>query len=70
MQQIYEMEEKPVTSSFNICSKAAVVKRGGRSNIPPPVDISLKDDVTVIVLLGISSMRLDKESYISLRVMN
>jgi hypothetical protein len=60
IQYIFEMVEKLFTSSLNICTK-----RDGNAYPPPstphyfpaePLDISLKDDVTVILLLGVSSM--------------
>ncbi len=67
MKQISEEEEKPLTSSLNICSEACstVERGGGRAEYRPPpyqrplfpslfVNISLKDDVTVILLLSIS----------------
>jgi hypothetical protein len=49
--QISEVEEKPFTSSSNNCPEAFCRKGwGGRSNF------SQKDDVTVILLLGVSFM--------------
>ncbi len=54
------MEDKPDTSSLNIC---LAVERGGggqsNASLPPPtsVDILFKDDVTVILLLGVTIMQ-------------
>jgi hypothetical protein len=68
MKQISVVEEKnPFTLSLKICPEACWGKRWGRggSNVSPviptifdsrSVDISFKDDVTVILLLGVSSM--------------
>ncbi len=66
MKQISEMEEKPFTLSFNICPYDES-DWGGRSDGSPhispppyfPTDLwifSLKDDVTVFLLLGVSFM--------------
>jgi hypothetical protein len=68
MKQISEVEEKPFTSSLNICPEASFVNRVGAGVTPTPpypcnappfpsgsVDISLKDDVNVLLLLlGVS----------------
>jgi hypothetical protein len=65
MKQISEEEEKPFTSSLNICPEACCTVERAVSRSPAPTstsalflswfaDISLKDDVTVILLLGIS----------------
>jgi hypothetical protein len=62
------MEEKPFTSSLNICPGKLLHKGVGVGEVTPPphyhhpvshpvsVDISFKDDVTVILLLGASFM--------------
>jgi hypothetical protein len=66
MKQMSEQEDKPLTSSLNICQKRAL--EGGGLSIPPspspppyfpayPLDISFKDDVTVILLLGVFFMK-------------
>jgi hypothetical protein len=57
MKQISEVEEKPFTSSSSICPEACFRKRwGGQRNTFGPVDISLKDDVTVTLHYGVSFM--------------
>jgi hypothetical protein len=61
MKQISEVEEKPFTSSLNICPELLVGEGGGVT--PPPYLITTlirwifrsKDDVTVILLLGAQS---------------
>ncbi len=65
MGQISEVEEKPFTSSLNVYSEACCGNRVGsrRSNasiqhLSPSshsVDISLKDDVSVILLIDVST---------------
>jgi hypothetical protein len=60
MRQISEEEEKPFKSSLVTIQKPAVKGWGGESNTSPSsnlfpswsVNISFKDDVTVILLLG------------------
>ncbi len=56
MKKTSEVEEKSFTSSLNICRKEWGV--GGTENRPPfpgrSVVISVKDDVTVILLIGVS----------------
>jgi hypothetical protein len=63
MKQIYEVEEKPFTSSCNICLEGCC--RKGRSIAFPLIPVlfpadpwgsSFKDDVNVIHLLGVSVM--------------
>ncbi len=66
MKKISEVEEKPLTSSSNICPEDCCRKRGGAGGVTPPPhpilflswseDVSFKDDVTVILLRGISFM--------------
>jgi hypothetical protein len=77
MKQISEVEGKPFTSSLNICPEKPALERGGggRSNASPlfhhpvslSVDISLRDDVSVILLLGVffmySTLYLSKKDY-------
>jgi hypothetical protein len=46
-----EMEEKPFTSAWNVCSEPSSPPLYFQS-----VDISFKDDVTVYLLLGVSFM--------------
>jgi hypothetical protein len=53
MEQIYEMEEKPFTSSLSICPKARNIKRPCSHLI---LDTSFKDEVTGILYLGVSFM--------------
>jgi hypothetical protein len=64
MKQISEVEKKTFTSSLNICPEACCRKEGGggADGVTPPqplfpiwsVDISLKDDLPVIFLFGVS----------------
>jgi len=66
IKQISELEEKPFTSSLNICPETKPLQKGmGAGGVAPfpfnpalfPscfVNISFKDDVTVILLLGVS----------------
>jgi hypothetical protein len=68
MKRKYEVEEKPFTSSLNICPEACWRNRlGAGGTIPPPpspppyfprcyVNFYFKDDVTVIFLISISLM--------------
>jgi hypothetical protein len=68
MKQIVEEHEKPFTSSLNICPEACCRRGFGRSNAFPltttlqgdvvirSLDISIKDDVIVILQLDISFM--------------
>jgi hypothetical protein len=66
MKQISEVEENLFTLSSNICLKACcgkswvglAVKRISCSLPSQSLDISFKDDVTVIFLLGVSFMDL------------
>jgi hypothetical protein len=58
----YKVEEKLFTSSLNICQEGGGGRQSNASpppSTPPyfpadPLDISLKDDVTGILLLGVS----------------
>jgi hypothetical protein len=52
MKEIAEVEEKPFTSSLNICPEGC--HRIGWIS----VDISFKDDVSAILLLSVSLMQL------------
>jgi hypothetical protein len=71
--EVTETERKPFTSSFNIYAKACY--RNRRSLPSPPlsttlfprwsVDISYKDDVTVILLLGASFMKAAYDEFIN-----
>ncbi len=59
--QKYDEEETPFTSSLNICLEACCRNGWGREKRVTPPDlwfeyISFKDDVTVILLLGVSFM--------------
>jgi hypothetical protein len=59
MGQISDVEEKPLTSSLNICPEACCGKGWWRSGVTPTplfysVDISFKDDVTVVLLIDVS----------------
>jgi hypothetical protein len=50
MKRLSDAEEKPFTSSLNICPETATLFPS------QSVDISFKDYVTVILLLGVSFM--------------
>jgi hypothetical protein len=64
MKEISEVEETPFTSSFKIYPEACCLRAWQRNAPPPPitttlfpncfVDISFKDDVAVLFLLGVS----------------
>jgi hypothetical protein len=58
IKQISEVKEKPFTSSLNICQKACCRKGWGLAEHPISQLISgyfFKDDLAVILLLGVSS---------------
>jgi hypothetical protein len=69
MKQISEVEEKPFTSSLNISPEACCSKGVGAGGVTPPPPplyrpnsqlipciFNKKDDITVILLLGVSFM--------------
>jgi hypothetical protein len=72
MKQISDVEGKPFTSSLNICLEACCrtgFRMGGITSTPSPFSQLLrgylfKDDVTVILLLGISFLVEYKPPYI------
>jgi hypothetical protein len=74
MQQISVVEEKPFTSSLNICPQSYYKRGGGRPEKSLPltptlvrswsVDIAFKDDVTVFLLLGVSLLRYYRPTYV------
>jgi hypothetical protein len=50
MRQIFEVEEKPYTSSLNICPEVCCLKGLGPANAPHPGDISFENDITIMLL--------------------
>ncbi len=77
MNQISEMEEKPFRSSVNIYPEDCCREGVGAGGVTPlplittlipscSVDISFKDDVTVILLLAVSFMVASSTLFINL----